>query len=286
MRVARIRHHTATVTITTHAASTANTSRVVVSVPVARPCTTANGQHTYASQCTRRQARGPMRFRSKLVAINASTRSNATAPKPSHNGRYADANGMTASFHPIGANPSSTTVAMCATMNTTARIDTLRWRNVVAKRGHRSLIQRTLVTIPSSTLAVSSSRLTMPVPRERYQRVDAVLIASVPVTRQPTSVQEPRVRVWGWIGGLVDGGLVGCVGVGRGDAGKPFAAGCVDGVVAGGAVLTVAGELVGDEAPPGSAFAAYTENAPASPTAVTTIHRVTRDTRRSPPSRG
>ena len=70
---------------------------------------------------------------------------------------------------------------------------------------------------------MSNSKLTMPVPRERYQRVDAL-------TGRPTVLQDPCVRVWGWIGGLVDGGLVGWVGVGRGAGGRPFPTGLVDGV--------------------------------------------------------
>lgn len=125
---------------------------------------------------------------------------------------------------------------------------------------------------------MSNSKLTMPVPRERYQRVDAL-------TGRPTLLQDPCVRVWGWIGGLVDGGLVGWVGVRLGTAGKPFPTGFVDGAVAAGTALPLAGEVEREAAPPGSACAAYAPNAPTSPTAVTAVHRVTRETRRRPASR-
>src|SRR5512133_3468767 len=49
------------------------------------------------SQCTARQARRPSWLRSKLVTISARSRSNATVPSPSHNGRYEAMNGRNAS---------------------------------------------------------------------------------------------------------------------------------------------------------------------------------------------
>ena len=52
-----------------------------------RPWSTATGQHGYAAQCTARQARRPRRARSRLVTMRASSRSKASAPKPSHRGR-------------------------------------------------------------------------------------------------------------------------------------------------------------------------------------------------------
>ena len=96
---------------------------------------------------------------------------------------------------------------------------------------------------------MSKSRLTVPVPRERYQSVDGLI-------GWPTVLQDPCVRVWGWIGGLVDGGLVGWVGVVCGTAGTPFPTGSVDGVVAAGTEFPPAGDVERDAAPPGSACAA------------------------------
>ena len=96
---------------------------------------------------------------------------------------------------------------------------------------------------------MSNSKLTMPVARERYQRVDGLI-------GRPASVQDPCVRVWGWMGGLVDGALVGWVGVGCGTAGTPSPTGLVDGVVAAGTALAPAGEVDREAAPPGSACAA------------------------------
>jgi hypothetical protein len=97
------------------------------------------------------------------------------------------------------------------------------------------------------------------------------------------------VRVWGWIGATVVGGRVG-VGVGVDVPGTAFPDGWVGAVVSGGVVAGVAEpsfsvEAGWEDAPPGSARAAYTENAPTSPTAVTAVQRVTRETRLSPVSR-
>ena len=50
------------------------------SEPVPSPCMTATGHDRYASQCTARQPRKPIRARSKLVATSASKRSKATVP--------------------------------------------------------------------------------------------------------------------------------------------------------------------------------------------------------------
>ena len=110
----------------------------------------------------------PTRLRRRLVTITAIRRSNARTPRPSQRARYGDTNGITASFQPIGAKPSSTMVAMCTARNTTASSETLRCTKLTVNRGHRSLPQRAVVTIPSTTDAVSSSKHTRPEPRAKY----------------------------------------------------------------------------------------------------------------------
>src|SRR5205085_56056 len=47
-------HHNARSTTTMHATFNTNTQPTFVSLPDASPCTTTNGQHRYASQCTMR----------------------------------------------------------------------------------------------------------------------------------------------------------------------------------------------------------------------------------------
>ena len=77
----------AATTPATHAAVSSCSHAERASVPVPRPCSTATGQQAYAAQCTARQARRPSRARSTLVTISATSRSKASAPKPSHSGR-------------------------------------------------------------------------------------------------------------------------------------------------------------------------------------------------------
>src|ERR1039458_4724704 len=82
-----VRTHTAIATASTQIAVSASNHALLTSLPVPRPCSRAIGQHAYASQCVIRQARCPRRSRSMLVMATASSRSNATAPSPSQNGR-------------------------------------------------------------------------------------------------------------------------------------------------------------------------------------------------------
>ena len=74
---------------------TASTQRAAPSVPAPNPWISATGQHRYPAQCTMRQARTPIRTRSRLVTSTASSRSNAIAPRPSQIRRYGEENGTT-----------------------------------------------------------------------------------------------------------------------------------------------------------------------------------------------
>src|SRR5262249_4464446 len=89
---ARPRHPRAAAT----SAATARPHTVGVSVPAARPCNIAKGQHAYAVQCTARHAWYPMCWRSRLVITSAASRSNATTPRPTPSGRYEPVNGTVA----------------------------------------------------------------------------------------------------------------------------------------------------------------------------------------------
>ena len=78
-------------------------------------------------------------------------------------------NGITPSSSVIGANPSSTLVTMWITSTTSTNSETSRWTASIANRGHRSATNRTEPRIPMTTLAVSNTSATAPVPRARYQ---------------------------------------------------------------------------------------------------------------------
>src|SRR5450759_3450147 len=84
-RVART--PTAASTASTHAAFNASSQPLLTSLPVPSVCTRASGQQAYASQWMLRHVRCPRRWRSMLVIVIARSRSNATAPRPSHTGR-------------------------------------------------------------------------------------------------------------------------------------------------------------------------------------------------------
>ncbi len=103
------------------------------------------------------------------MTTRATIRSKAIAPKPNQSGRYAEMKGTTASRTPIGANESATTTTTCTATNATTRSDTLRCTNSTTKRGQFGLLQRNDVMMPSNTLAVRKTRLTIPVARETYQ---------------------------------------------------------------------------------------------------------------------
>ena len=94
---------TATTTTTSDPTPTTASQVARGSLPVPSACMSATGHEAYASRCTARHARMPMRTRSRLVTTIASRRSNATAPSPSQTGRYADAKGTSASVSRIGA---------------------------------------------------------------------------------------------------------------------------------------------------------------------------------------
>jgi hypothetical protein len=85
-------------------------------VPVPTLCASAAGQHAYASQCTARQGRRPIRRRSRLVTVSATVRSNATAPSPIHRRPPRDdANGTIALISPTPPNGMATAPMMCRT---------------------------------------------------------------------------------------------------------------------------------------------------------------------------
>src|SRR5436305_5310578 len=104
-----------------------------------------------------------------LVIVTAISRSNATAPMPSQNGRYEPTNGMNASTSEIGAKLSSTDVSTCTTTNAIASSDTLRCSESTTNRGHAGVLTRRTSMIPRTIASVSSSSDTAPVERVRYQ---------------------------------------------------------------------------------------------------------------------
>ena len=116
--------------------------------------------------------------------VRASSRSNASAPRPSHSGRYVPANGITASLREIGAKRSATEVMMCSPRKTTTSSEALRCSRSTTNRGHPSARQRRTSTMPSATLIVSSNRLTAPVPRLRYHMALPLALAAA-ITRAP-----------------------------------------------------------------------------------------------------
>ena len=93
------------------------------------------------------------------------------------------------SIHRIGANPSTTTVTMWITMNTTASSETLRWMRCSTKRGVAGGDHRTTFRMPSTVTVVSNRSETAPVPRARYQiaceDVTAITQPPVPASRRP-----------------------------------------------------------------------------------------------------
>ena len=104
-----------------------------------------------------------------LVIVTAISRSNATAPMPSQNGRYAPTKGMNASTSEIGAKLSSTEVSTCNATNAIASSDTLRCRESTTNRGHAAVLRRRTSTIPRTIANVSNRSDTAPVERVRYQ---------------------------------------------------------------------------------------------------------------------
>jgi hypothetical protein len=100
--------------------------------------------------------------------MSARNRSNASAPRPSQSGRYADTNGTTASIHRIGAKPSITVDATCTATKATAISERFLCRPCVTKRGHRGEAHCIAPARPSSATPVSSSSETTPVARVRY----------------------------------------------------------------------------------------------------------------------
>jgi hypothetical protein len=88
---------------------------------VPKLCASAAGQHAYASQCTARQGRRPIRRRTRLVTVSATMRSNATAPSPIHKRPpLADANGTIALSSPTPPNGMATAPMMCRIRKATA----------------------------------------------------------------------------------------------------------------------------------------------------------------------
>src|SRR5581483_3967812 len=205
-RAASRRQTTDASTVTAHSTPRTASQPERASLPVPSECSSATGQEAYASQCTARQARKPIRRRARLVATSASRRSNATVPRPSQKGRYGERKGMTASRRPIGANASAIVVITCTAVKAMAMSVTLRCRPETRKRGQRALRQRTELITPSSTETVSRTSATDPDPRVRYQSslplpvaANSAVIASRDlrrpagdVERAAASCDEPR----------------------------------------------------------------------------------------------
>ncbi len=93
---------------------------------------------------------------------------------------------MTADTQPIGAKPSMTTVATWIAISASTSTVTLRCTYSMTKRGMFRLCQRIDVTMPSTTVTVSSTNATIPVARERNQSVDPPVTARLTV-RDPIS---------------------------------------------------------------------------------------------------
>ena len=114
-----------------------------VSLPVPRPCSERDRPA---------RVRGPVHRPPRAVADplaeqarddHATSRSNATAPRPSQIGRYEPTNGTNTSTMRIGAKLSATAVTMCTARNAVASSETLRCNAATTKRGQRGLAKRT-----------------------------------------------------------------------------------------------------------------------------------------------
>ena len=81
------RQSTSSTTAAADPSATSPNQLAFASLPVPNAWTSATGHAAYASQCTSFHERSPIRPRTRLVAISASKRSNATAPSPSQMGR-------------------------------------------------------------------------------------------------------------------------------------------------------------------------------------------------------
>ena len=177
------RHTPAETTARAHTAVIASTQRAAPSVPVPSPCTRATGQQAYPAQCTARHTRGAIRVRNRLVTRTASSKSKATAPKPSQILRYPEVNGTTTETALIEANGSVMVVSTCSPVNVIVSRERLRCRETVTKRGQAGLANRTEVTIPSTTVPVSSTSAMSPVARVANQSgLVAVATAALGIT--------------------------------------------------------------------------------------------------------
>src|SRR5581483_10265773 len=98
---------------------------------------------------------------------------------------YGDRKGTTASFHPIGANPSTTVVPTWIATKTIATSVTVRWTPATAKRGILFVRQRIVVAMPRQIDAVSSRSAKTPEPRVRYQNALGDVFAARRLTPAP-----------------------------------------------------------------------------------------------------
>ena len=98
----------------------------------------------------------------------ASRRSNATAPRPSQIRRYGEVNGTTAEITLIEAYGSVTVVTTCSPVKVTASSDTFLCSATVTNLGQAGRANRTDVSTPSTTLAVSRTSAASPVARVAY----------------------------------------------------------------------------------------------------------------------
>ena len=113
----------------------------------------------------------------------ASSKSKATAPKPSQIRRYPEVNGTTTETALIEANGSVIVVSTCSPVNVIVSRDRLRCRETVTNRGQAGLANRTEVTMPSTTVPVSSTSAMSPVARVANQSgLVAVATAALGIT--------------------------------------------------------------------------------------------------------
>ena len=120
-----------------HSAVSTCSQGALASVPVPRPCSSATGQHAYATQWTARQARSPSRARTRLVTTGDQQvereRAEAEPERPVRRGERDDRVEACK-----WANGSSSAVRTCAASSTTTSSDRLRCRPSTRNLGSRA----------------------------------------------------------------------------------------------------------------------------------------------------
>src|SRR5438034_7173999 len=139
-----------------------------------------------------------MNRRTARETARATTSSAATTPRPSQSGRYHEPNGTSASRRPSFANGSRTDVATCEPRRTRIITETFRCSVELMYRGQTGDFQRTVVPIPITTLAVSSSIVTAPVARSTYHSGLGAAVRGItappPASRRPPPPRRPGRR--------------------------------------------------------------------------------------------